>query len=215
MALLEVWELGEGRPRIVPLDGDRLTIGKNADNDLVITTDEHLSRFHAKLERIGSRWTIRDLTSTNGTIVNRVRIFEEKPLRDDDEISLGRTRIRFCDRDTTDDVSTARTGAKPRLTPTERKVLVHLCLPLQGASAFKEPATVRQIADRLCVGEAAIKQHLMHLYDKFGIYEEDGGPSRRHRLANAAIETGAITWRDLKEAEADEDDDDQEDTGDS
>jgi hypothetical protein len=134
-----------------------------------------------------------------------VRIFDEKPLRDDDEIILGRTRARFCDRDTTDDVSTARTGARPRVTPTEKKVLVELCLPLVGASAFKEPATVRQIADRLCVGEAAVKQHLIHLYDKFEIYEEEG-PSRRHRLANAAIETGTVTLNDLKQAAAESDD---------
>jgi hypothetical protein len=204
MALLEVWGL-DGRPQIITLDGDRLTIGKNTENDLVIAEDSSVSRFHAKLERIGSRWTIRDLTSTNGTLVNGVRIFDEKPLRDDDEIILGRTRARFCDRDTTDDVSTARTGARPRVTPTEKKVLVELCRPLLSASAFREPATVRQIADRLCVGEAAVKQHLLHLYDKFGIYEEEG-PSRRHRLGNAAMDTGTITLNDLKEAAAEDDD---------
>jgi hypothetical protein len=197
MALLEVWGL-DGRPQITTLDGDRLTIGKNPDNDLVLAEDSSVSRVHARLERIGSRWTIRDMSSTNGTLVNGDRIFDEKPLRDDDEIILGRTRIRFCDRATTDDISTARTGARPRVTPTEQKVLTELCRPVLSASAFKEPATVRQIADRLCVGEAAVKQHLLHLYDKFGLYEEDG-PARRHRLANAAIETGTVTLKDLKE----------------
>src|SRR5215831_3871635 len=100
MALLEFWGL-DGRPQIVPLDGDRLTIGKNAENDFVIAGDPTVSRFHAKLERIGTRWTIRDLNSTNGTLVNGNRIFDEKPLRDDDEIIFGRTRARYCDRDTT------------------------------------------------------------------------------------------------------------------
>jgi hypothetical protein len=203
MALLEVWGL-DGRPQITTLDGDRLTVGKNAENDLVIAEDSSVSRLHALLERIGGSWTIRDMHSTNGTLVNGDRIFEQKVLRDDDEIILGRTRIRFCDRNTAGDVSTARTGARPRVTPTEHKVLVELCRPLLSASAFKEPGTVRQIADRLCVGEAAVKQHLMHLYDKFGIYEDDG-PSRRHRLANAAIETGTITLKDLKEPDDDDD----------
>jgi hypothetical protein len=208
MALLEIWGL-DGR-QMTTLDGDRLTIGKNNENDLVIAGDPSVSRLHAVLERIGGRWTIRDLSSMNGTLVNGDRIFSERLLRDDDEIILGRTRIRFCDRETTDDVSTARTGARPRVTPTEHKVLVELCLPLVGASAFKEPATVRQIANRLCVGEAAVKQHLLHLYDKFGLYEEDG-PPRRNRLANAAIETGTITLNDLKEAEATGDDEEDDD----
>jgi len=203
MALLEVRGL-DGRPQITTLDGDRLTIGKNPENDLVIAEDSAVSRLHARLERIGGRWTIRDVDSTNGTLVNGERIFAERLLRDDDEIILGRTRIRFCDRTTVDDVSTARTGARPRLTPTEKKVLVELCRPLLGASAFKEPATVRQIADRLCVGEAAVKQHLLHLYDKFAIYEDDGSP-RRNRLANAALETGTITLKDLKEASEEDD----------
>jgi hypothetical protein len=203
MALLEVWGL-DGRRQITALDGERLTIGKNPGNDLVIAEDSSVSRLHAVLERMSDRWTIRDVNSTNGTLVNGERIFSERLLRDDDEIFLGRTRIIFCDRSTAGDVSTARTGARPRVTPTEKKVLVELCRPLLSASAFKEPGTVRQIADRLCVGDAAVKQHLMHLYDKFGIFEDDG-PSRRHRLANAAIDTGTIALKDLKEPDDDGD----------
>jgi hypothetical protein len=203
MALLEVWGV-DGRRQIITLDGDKLTIGKNAGNGLVIAEDSSVSRLHAVVEPMGERWTIRDLESTNGTFVNGERIVAERLLRDDDEIILGRTRLHFCDRATTDDVSTARTGPRPRVTPTEHKVLKELCRPLRGASAFKEPATVRQIADRLCVGEAAIKQHLLHLYDKFGIYEDEG-PPRRHRLANAAIDTGTITLKDLKDLDEDDD----------
>jgi FHA domain len=195
MALLEVWGL-HGR-EMATLDGARLTIGKNADNDLVIAEDPSVSRVHAVLERLGGRWAIRDLGSMNGTLVNGERIFVERILRDDDEIILGRTRIRYCDRSTADDISTARTGQKPRLTPKEHDVLVELCRPLLSGVAFTQPATVREIATRLFVGEAAVKQHLGHLYDKFGIMDDNGQP-RRVRLANAAIECGAVTLKDLK-----------------
>jgi pSer/pThr/pTyr-binding forkhead associated (FHA) protein len=205
MALLEVWEV-DGRRQIRTLDGNQVAIGKLPENDLVIADDSAVSRVHALLERTGGRWTIRDRDSTNGTLVNGERIFAERLLRDDDEIILGHTRIRFCDRNTADELSTARTGARPRLTPTEKKVLVELCRPLLGASAFKEPATVRQIADRLCVGEAAVKQHLGHLYDKFGLDEEEGSP-RRNRLANTALDTGTITLKDLREANEETDED--------
>jgi hypothetical protein len=46
------------------------------------------------------------------------------------------------------------------------------------------------------VGEAAVKQHLMRLYDKFGIADHTG--RRRVLLANEAIRRGAVTLSDLK-----------------
>ena len=83
-------------------------------------------------------------------------------------------------------------------------MLVELCRPLLKGSAFTPPATVREIAKRLFVGEAAVKQHLGHLYDKFGIFDDDGTP-KLVRLANAALETGAVTLRDLKDDDEDDD----------
>jgi DNA-binding CsgD family transcriptional regulator len=197
MALLEIQGL-HGRD-IVTLDGDRFTVGKNPENDIVLSEDPSVSRVHAVLERISGRWAIHDRGSTNGTLVNGERIFGDRQLRDDDEIILGRTRLHFCDRTTPDDISTARTGAKPRLTPKEHDVLRELCRPLLKGTAFTQPATVREIAARLFVGDAAVKQHLGHLYDKFDIADEDEGQSRRVRLANAALESGAITLRDLRD----------------
>ena len=44
--------------------------------------------------------------------------------------------------------------------------------------------------------DSAVKQHLDRLYDKFGIQTE-AGESRRVRLANEAIQCGAVTLKDL------------------
>ena len=44
--------------------------------------------------------------------------------------------------------------------------------------------------------EAAVKQHLLRLYDKFGITGE--GEKRRVRLANEAMSRNAITRADLR-----------------
>src|SRR5262245_55163101 len=142
-----------------------MTIGKNADNDIVLMEDESVSRHHALLERVGDRWSIQDRGSTNGVLVNGARIFGEQWLRDDDELILGRTRLRFCDRASAGELTTERTGDRPKLTPKEREVLIELCRPVLNGSAFPQPATVREIADRLFVTEAAVKQHLGHLYD--------------------------------------------------
>src|SRR5262245_61776604 len=78
----------------------------------------------------------------------------------------------------------------PELTPRERDVLAALCQPALQGEVFTEPATVRQLAEELVVTEAAIKQHLMHLYDKFEIPET--GERRRVRLAREAVRLGVV-----------------------
>ena len=56
---------------------------------------------------------------------------------------------------------------------------------------------MRAIAEALFVTESAVKQHLDRLYDKFAIFSEPG-VSRRVLLANEAIQTAAVTMRDLR-----------------
>jgi DNA-binding CsgD family transcriptional regulator len=86
----------------------------------------------------------------------------------------------------------------PELTRRERDVLVALCRPLAEGEIFASPASVREIARALVVTDAAVKQHLSHLYDKFGISE--AGTKRRAALAREAIRLGAVSLEDLDEA---------------
>ena len=86
------------------------------------------------------------------------------------------------------------------LTRRERDVLIALCRPVLDEDVFAEPASVRAIARELVVTEAAVKQHLLHLYDKFGI---TGGASRRRvALARAAVQREIVTAAGLSEARA-------------
>jgi hypothetical protein len=186
--------VNSGLPGYIALEADRLTVGRSSDNDLVVE-DSSVSRHHAILERFGVTWFVRDLNSSNGTDVNGDRVIGERALRNGDEILLGRSRLVFHDR-ASDDPSTSKRDPLPRLTPKEHEVLVELCKPVLSGGAFRAPATVREIADRMFVGEAAVKAHLGRLFEKFGIYGE--GRDRRRELANRAIETGAVTARDLK-----------------
>jgi DNA-binding NarL/FixJ family response regulator len=52
------------------------------------------------------------------------------------------------------------------------------------------------MAGELFVTEAAVKQHLQNLYDKFAIPTEG---DRRVRLANESIRRGAVTLAMLRE----------------
>ena len=73
---------------------------------------------------------------------------------------------------------------------------VALFRPALSGEVFSEPASTREMAKALSVSEPAIKQHLLRLYDKFGIYE--GGERRRVRLANEALRRGAVTLADVR-----------------
>jgi hypothetical protein len=193
VARLEI--LGPGDREMVALDGERVVVGKSTDADIVIDHDTTVSRRHAVLERVGGSWAIRDLGSTNGTLVNGDRVFGDRALRDGDEIVLGRTRIVYRVQAVAMETSTEAVASAPMITRREKDVLVELCRPLLSGSAFTPPATVRDVAERLFVTESDVKGHLARLYDKFQI---DVGGERRVHLANAALQTGAVTFADLR-----------------
>ena len=81
----------DGAIRSVDFDGTELTIGRAADNDLVLP-DGRVSRHHARL--IGRRGTLVyiDLGSTNGSRVNGVTV-GELVLGEGDRIELGDSRL--------------------------------------------------------------------------------------------------------------------------
>ncbi len=190
---LEVWE--DSGPRLVPLQDDPVVVGKSDRSSLRIASDPSMSRVHAVFERLGDIWCVRDLGSKNGTVVNGRAVTGQQALHSGDEVRLGRTRLVFRS-DAGTEQSATRVGlAPPELTRRERDVLVALCRPLLEGGAFREPSETKEIARRLVVTEGAVKQHLLHLYDKFGIY----GTSERRRvqLANEALARGAVRVTDL------------------
>jgi DNA-binding CsgD family transcriptional regulator len=195
-AFLEVW-----RPAgsdLVPLTADRLTIGRAEDNDVVLADDSQVSRVHAVLDRLGAGWSVRDVGSSNGTFLNGKRLSGETRLDPGDEIRLGRTRIVLRGSPSAGKpAATEATVLPPQLTPRERDVLVALFRPMAAGEMFAEPASTRAIAQALWVSEAAVKQHLLRLYEKFGVTD---GEQRRTRLANEALRRGAISLAEVRAA---------------
>ncbi|MBF4194029.1 FHA domain-containing protein [Mycolicibacterium phlei] len=187
---------------MIPLTGQRVTLGKATTNAVSLEHDETVSRLHAVLENLGFAWSIRDLGSRNGTYLNGERITTERVLRSGDEVRVGRSRLIFWEvRDTGDGrldeetVTAQPVEAPPRLTRREVDVLVALCRPLVSDDPFPEPASVKRMAGELFVTEAAVKQHLQNLYDKFAVPAEG---DRRVRLANEALRRGAVTLAQLR-----------------
>jgi ABC-type multidrug transport system ATPase subunit len=69
-----------------------IQIGRDAGNDVVLASPT-VSRFHAQVEKVGQRFRVRDLRSSNGTFVNDERIDTETWLKPNDTIRIGQSRF--------------------------------------------------------------------------------------------------------------------------
>jgi hypothetical protein len=177
---------------VVELRSDVTTIGRGDGVDVRLD-DASVSRLHAELVRRGSFVYVSDLgLSTNGTRVNG-RPVGRRVLADGDVVSFGMARCRLGGlaraEELIDDTVEVRRVTAPDLTRREIEVLTALCRPALHEDAFVAPATAREIADELVVTEAAVKQHLLRLYQKFRVPE---GVNRRARLANEIIAAGIV-----------------------
>ena len=55
------------------IDGSTVSVGRSAENDIQIH-DNHVSRKHLVVKRMGTRYLVKDLGSGNGTLVNGHRV---------------------------------------------------------------------------------------------------------------------------------------------
>src|SRR6188474_3033928 len=78
------------------LEGDQLTIGRDATNDIVIN-DAEVSRRHSRLTFQGGKYVLEDLGSTNGTFVNGQRLAGPVVLKAGDVVSLGEQIVLMYD----------------------------------------------------------------------------------------------------------------------
>ena len=180
----------EDTGEVVPLRGDVTTVGRGMHVDVRLD-DPSVSRLHAEIVRRGPYYYVSDLgLSRNGTRVNG-RPVARRLLDDGDVVTFGAARCRIAGlpREELSSESELRRSAAPELTRRELDVLVSLCRPALSEDAFVTPASPREIAQDMVVSEAAVKQHLVRLYQKFRI---PAGPNRRTRLANAVISLGLV-----------------------
>jgi FHA domain-containing protein len=77
------------------LDGREIRVGRAPSCDINLDGDPLVSRFHALLRPVDDGYTISDLNSSNGTLVNDQEIHAETPLRAGDEVMIGECRLRI------------------------------------------------------------------------------------------------------------------------
>lgn len=188
---------GDGRQRIVPLAGERLSVGRGDANDLALSWDGEVSRLHAELERIAGQWTVSDDgLSRNGTFLAGSRIGGRARLRDGDLVRFGQTVVAFCDPAAEATADRTRIGEPaPELTAAQRRLLIALARPFKHGG-IATPASNRQIGEELHLSVDAVKAQLRALYAQLGIGELPQ-QQKRQRLVAVALERGLVTAREL------------------
>jgi pSer/pThr/pTyr-binding forkhead associated (FHA) protein len=86
--------LPDGTTLDIPLDRERMTIGRRADNEVCLP-NLAVSGEHAVVVTILADSFLEDLGSTNGTLVNGKAIAKHF-LRDRDEIDIGKHKLVYC-----------------------------------------------------------------------------------------------------------------------
>jgi pSer/pThr/pTyr-binding forkhead associated (FHA) protein len=76
------------------LNKDRTTIGRAANNDIIVQ-DEAVSSQHCYISKRGDRFFLHDLNSTNGTTLNSQPLIGEAVLESKQVIQLGASELMF------------------------------------------------------------------------------------------------------------------------
>lgn len=86
---------GKGRGQRFEFDAESVTIGRGAENDVVLN-DAGVSRTHARIQKQGASFLLLDNGSANGTELNGVTIEKPSALRAGDKIGVGPVTFEFA-----------------------------------------------------------------------------------------------------------------------
>ncbi len=102
---------GQSGKAIYPLEDAIITVGRAADNKVIIIEPE-ISRYHMRLERTPRGYELTDLGSTNGTTVNNSPVREARLLASGDIIRIGSTITIQYTNDPDEALIKGRSGSK-------------------------------------------------------------------------------------------------------
>jgi len=86
--------IGRKAMQVYDLDKETILIGREDDVDIVIDNPS-VSRKHAQIRKEGTGWVVEDLGSSNGTFLHTQKITAATPVKEGDEIGLGKFSVVF------------------------------------------------------------------------------------------------------------------------
>jgi hypothetical protein len=86
---------GPHTDQVFQLKSGITTMGRSADNVIVLSQDKEISRHHAIVLQESGRFVIQDQNSLNGTFVNDEQISGPRYLQDGDEILVGLSLLKY------------------------------------------------------------------------------------------------------------------------
>jgi predicted component of type VI protein secretion system len=129
-----------------PIDRDRLTIGRRPSNDIHID-NLAISGSHAAVTRTKDGYSLEDLESTNGTVVNGKPV-KKHVLQQGDVIELGRYRLKYVDEGGVAPRTSAETGSfadtmimQPQAIPIEQPAMATAVFPVPEKEQMQEAAS--------------------------------------------------------------------------
>jgi pSer/pThr/pTyr-binding forkhead associated (FHA) protein len=195
-----VYRDAERAQRLLTLEGQRISVGREPGNEFALTWDAEASRVHALLEPVGGSWTVvDDRLSRNGTFVNGALVRGRRRLNDRDVVRFGSTEALYRDPAAGADETPAASSPAgvAEISPAQRRVLVALCRPLlEPLDEAGTPPSNPEIATELTLSIEAVRSHLKTL---FKLFEVPDLPQNRKRaeLARRALASGVVAPHDL------------------
>jgi len=130
-------------------EGEVITLGRRAENDVPLPLDTRVSRFHAQLtQQPDGTWLLEDLESTNGTFLGRRRLHAPTPIEPGDMFRMGRTWLELVEEPLQDLAADAVVLLEPEGALAEPESIVYSMQP--GAEA-EQPRTAEELSERLRV----------------------------------------------------------------
>jgi phosphoserine phosphatase RsbU/P len=113
LAPAALWIDVNGEKTVLNLDAASYSIGRATSNQISYPNAVGLSRYHLAIEQKDGQWVVRDLGSTNGTLVNGDRIAEPRALRSGDQITAGQVILVYRENEKRAAGSVKFTDAEP------------------------------------------------------------------------------------------------------
>lgn len=156
IALLK--EIGDtASPTVYHIFSSGATLGRHFDNTIVLL-DYSISRYHARIDFQDGKFFIQDLSSSNGVLVNEVRV-KRRELRDFDRLTLGKALLLFRTS------SLAETQAD-RSIPTQDRFLAAIKDINHSAKNAALSHHILQIAAEFAISLTRAERAIIFLYDK-------------------------------------------------